>query len=629
VLPFAGAMDPTQIRRFQTEALAAAQLHHTNIVPVYSVGCERGVHYYAMQFIESHTLEAAIAERRELAAPKAGEDSSRDRAYIRTIANLGIQAAEALDHAHKVGIIHRDIKPANLLLDEAGNLWITDFGLARFQEDSGLTMTGDALGTLRYMSPEQALAKRGYLDHRTDIYSLGATLYELWTLRPAIEGSDRQELLRSIAQDEPVSARKHNPAIPRELETILLKAMSKEAGDRYATAQELADDLLGFLEDKPIKAKRPTPMERAAKWAKRHRTLVSAAAILLVLVALMLAVSTVLISHEQSRTRHALDAAQEQRRLAEVQTAEVRAQRVRAEANFDKALGVLAEWLIDTSDRENPSRRHQLTDKQRWLAGEVIRFYRGLLEQIHRDPATRLEPLEEGALYGYMAMVHSVLGDVSGMGEAYGKSLEFHHIAAEADTDDWSGWWQLGQIHGHFGRGLDDLGRPCEAAEQFRHAEECFVRAARLAPRIATPLHYLSRLLATCPRTQIRNPVRAVELAERATSLEPRTAPAWRALGMAHCAAGHDDEAIAALERSIELRSGGSGYDWFFLAIAHARRGDRDQARGWYVKAVAWMEGLSPLDSELRRFRDEAAALLGQAESTKHETRGVATPKPD
>ena len=196
------------------------------------------------------------------------------------VAALGIQAAEALDHAHKYGIVHRDIKPANLLLDVEGNLWITDFGLARLQDDAGLTITGDLLGTLRYMSPEQALAKRGYLDHRTDIYSLGATLYELLTLRPAIDGQDRQEVLRKIAQDEPTPLRRLNPAIPRELETILLKAMSKEPGSRYDTAQELADDLRHFLEHRPIRARRPSLAERAAKWAHRHRTIVASAVVI-------------------------------------------------------------------------------------------------------------------------------------------------------------------------------------------------------------------------------------------------------------------------------------------------------------------------------------------------------------
>jgi serine/threonine protein kinase len=309
VLPFAAAMDPTQLRRFQTEAQAAAQLHHTHIVPVYSVGCERGVHYYAMQFIEGQTLAQAIAECWRMENPTATETptpaprsatpspSSRTREFFRMVAALGIQAAEALDHAHKLGIVHRDIKPANLLLDVEGNLWVTDFGLARLQDDTGLTMTGDLLGTLRYMSPESAAggAQRGYLDHRTDIYSLGATLYELLTLHPAIDGQDRQDVLRKIADEEPTPPRRLDPAIPRELETILLKAMNKEPQSRYATAQELANDLERFLEHKPIRAKRPSLVERAAKWARRHRGVVASTAAVLMLAVAGLAVSAILI----------------------------------------------------------------------------------------------------------------------------------------------------------------------------------------------------------------------------------------------------------------------------------------------------------------------------------------------
>ena len=283
VLPFAAAMDPTQLRRFHTEALAAAQLHHTHIVPVYSVGCERGVHYFAMQFIEGQTLAQAIAERKRMdetpteryptatAIPPA-----RSKEHFRRAAGLGIQAAEALDHAHKVGIVHRDIKPANLLLDVQANLWVTDFGLARLRDDTGLTITGDLVGTLRYMSPEQALARRTLIDHRTDIYSLGATLYEMMTLQPAIDGQNRQEILCKIAQEEPAPPRRLNPAIPRELETILLKAMNKEPASRYATAQDLADDLRQFLDDKPIRARRPSLWEQTFKWARRHRTAVAA-----------------------------------------------------------------------------------------------------------------------------------------------------------------------------------------------------------------------------------------------------------------------------------------------------------------------------------------------------------------
>ncbi|MDZ4780179.1 MAG: protein kinase, partial [Planctomycetia bacterium] len=206
---------------------------------------------------------------------------------FRRIAEIGIQAAEALDHAHQMGIVHRDIKPSNLMLDERGKLWITDFGLARNQGGASMTMTGDLVGTLRYMSPEQALAKRITVDHRTDIYSLGVTLYELLTLQPAFPGPDREATLRQIAFDEPTTPRKLDRAIPEELETIVLKAMEKNPDDRYATAREVAEDLRRFLEHKPVKAKRPSLFKRMRKTARRHVTAVT-------LTSLMIAAVTVL-----------------------------------------------------------------------------------------------------------------------------------------------------------------------------------------------------------------------------------------------------------------------------------------------------------------------------------------------
>src|SRR5262249_35563686 len=149
-----------------------------------------------------------------------GLDPSRGAAYFRAVAELGVQAAAALDHAHEQGVVHRDVKPANLLLDGAGRLWVTDFGLARLPGDPGLTVTGDLVGTLRYMSPEQALAKRVVLDHRTDVYSLGATLYELLALRPPFAGENPQKLLRQITSQEPRPPRRWNRAVPAELETV-------------------------------------------------------------------------------------------------------------------------------------------------------------------------------------------------------------------------------------------------------------------------------------------------------------------------------------------------------------------------------------------------------------------------
>jgi serine/threonine protein kinase/Tfp pilus assembly protein PilF len=313
VLPFAATMDPRQLQRFHNEARAAASLDHPHIVHVHAIGCERAVHFYAMQFIEGQTLAAMIADLRQRGgrpaeaqpttphfpeqpepaaetAPWAAastERGPRDRAHFRRVAELGIQAAEALDYAHALGIVHRDVKPANLLVDGRGGLWVADFGLAHIQSDARLTLTGDLVGTLRYMSPEQALAKQVVVDYRTDVYSLGATLYELLTLEPAFGGCDRQELLRQIAFEEPKPPRRINKAIPAELETIIQKAMEKDPADRYATAKELAEDLRRFLADEPIRARRPGPVRRSAKWARRHPSPVVAAVVVLLMAGLL------------------------------------------------------------------------------------------------------------------------------------------------------------------------------------------------------------------------------------------------------------------------------------------------------------------------------------------------------
>src|SRR5262249_11345143 len=158
---------------------------------------------------------APAADTRSAAGP-ATVCSVRDPAHCRAVAQLGVQAALALEHAHGLGVVHRDVKPGNLLVDGRGHLWVTDFGLAQVLSDTKLTLTGDLLGTLRYMSPEQALARRGLVDHRTDIYALGATLYELLTLEPAVPGTDRLEVLRQIAQEEPRPPRRLNQAVPAE-----------------------------------------------------------------------------------------------------------------------------------------------------------------------------------------------------------------------------------------------------------------------------------------------------------------------------------------------------------------------------------------------------------------------------
>ena len=255
VLPISSAMDPRQIERFRIEGQAAATLDHPHIVPVFEIGCEKGIHFYAMRFVEGSSLAALVHAARSGESPACMSP--------REAARLAVQAADALAHAHGLGIVHRDIKPANLLLEPAGHLWVADFGLAHFMDGGDLTQTGDVIGTLRYLSPEQAKGRRK-LDARTDVYSLGATLYELVTLHPAFDGHDRHELLRQIVSEEPIPPRRLDPTIPRDLETILASAMAKEVDDRYGSATELADDLRRFLGGRPILARRPDAPTRAA-----------------------------------------------------------------------------------------------------------------------------------------------------------------------------------------------------------------------------------------------------------------------------------------------------------------------------------------------------------------------------
>jgi tetratricopeptide (TPR) repeat protein len=208
-----------------------------------------------------------------------------------------------LEHAHSLGIVHRDVKPGNLLVDATGKLWVTDFGLARFGPDAGLTMSGDLLGTLRYMAPEQALSHHGLVDHRADVYALGATLYELLTGRPAVAAAERAEVLRQIAFEEPTPLRKLDKAIPAELETIALKCLAKNPNERYATAGELADDLWRWLGDQTIKARPPSLRQKVAKWARRHQAVVWAAAVCAVVAVTALAASAGWVAQERAARR--------------------------------------------------------------------------------------------------------------------------------------------------------------------------------------------------------------------------------------------------------------------------------------------------------------------------------------
>ncbi len=258
VLWFAASSDQEAINRFAREATTIANLHHTNIVPIFAVGNQGGVNYYAMQLIDGNSLDKLSSLSPFVV------DADR-------VVDWGLQAAEALTHAHERGIVHRDIKPSNLMLDRSGRLWLTDFGLAKSSTDQTLSLAGAMLGTPRYMSPEQASTATHNIDHRSDIYSLGATLYELLAGRPVFDGDSPLTVIQQILSQEPPPLDKVQPNVPRDLATIVMKCLNKDRTDRYSSARDLAQDLRSVSEGRPIRARRTSKLEIAGKWLKRHQ----------------------------------------------------------------------------------------------------------------------------------------------------------------------------------------------------------------------------------------------------------------------------------------------------------------------------------------------------------------------
>ena len=329
--------------------------------------------------------------------------TAKRSAFFRTAVKLGLQAAEALDYAHHQGVVHRDVKPENLLLDAKGNLWVTDFGLAQFyEEDSNLTRTGDLLGTLRYMSPEQASGRAAVLDQRTDVYSLGLTIYELLTLERAIPGESREQLLRQITILEPKSPRSIDKSIPTELETILSKATAKEPSERYQTARALADDLRRFLLDEPIHARPPTLWDKSVKWTRRHKSLAASALAMLLVIAIGSFISMLLVAREQGKTKKAYDG-------EKLKSIEAEQQRIRAEKSSKQARDAVGFFTRIAADEMD---KLEFVNIRKTMLEASLAYYQAFLEERKDDPGIDAE------LEVARSRVTTILAELSA-GDAY------------------------------------------------------------------------------------------------------------------------------------------------------------------------------------------------------------------
>ena len=422
VNPLAAVSD-NQIVRFRREAEAAAGLHHTNIVPVFGIGEADGVHYFAMQLIDGVPLSefiqstrtdvcestqeqgqdnetsghqpsasfefnpvddsvatqivpqtemktlrscqdhqtpsgSALPEPSDMTADTTGQHTSVH--HFRKVAAMVRDVASALSYAHQHGVLHRDVKPSNLLLDPEGRVWVTDFGLARREDHEDVTRTGDLVGTLRYMAPEQF---DGLTDSRSDICSLGLTLYELLTLTPACTETRHGLVIKARTESPPPSPRSANPSIPVDLDTIVQKAAAIAPADRYQGAAELADDLQRFLDDRPISARRMRWHERLRRWGRRNPAvagLSTTAAILLMAVAVTFAVG-------QRRAQAAQGKAQQAQHAALAALAIAETERSRATGNLNLAIEAF-EQIIDRIAARGVSPSLAVTDGEEEVA---------------------------------------------------------------------------------------------------------------------------------------------------------------------------------------------------------------------------------------------------------------------
>jgi serine/threonine protein kinase len=398
--------DERKVQRFEREVRAVARLHHTNIVPVFGVGEQDGHPYYVMQFIDGKGLHAVVDELRcqaqadatqhaqdsVVASPstllesaKSSSASAAARMYFENVARIGIQAADALDYAHRHGVLHRDIKPSNLLIDHGGTIWVADFGLAKTRDDDDLTSTGDVVGTLRYLAPERL---QGRCDATADIYGLGLTLYELAAMRPAFGETDRLKLLDQVRHSDPPRLRSLVRRIPRDIETIIHKAVDRDPARRYPTASAMADDLRRFLDGWPIRARRVSAAERVVRWCRHNPGATASLAIFLVA-----AIASAAFAYRAMQSEAA------------------------ARRASDRALSALNTILHNEAD---PMFTEEMRPYRRSLVTEALRQAEGLVAEFESDPRSKPQLVKS---YFAMAKNQAEGGDLAGATATMDKGL--------------------------------------------------------------------------------------------------------------------------------------------------------------------------------------------------------------
>jgi serine/threonine-protein kinase len=437
-----------EARRLRNEAETAAGLDHPNIVPVYEVGEHGGQPFFSMKLVAGGSLAAARKDARDAA---------------RLVATV----ARAVHYAHQRGVLHRDLKPANILLDERGEPHVTDFGLARRAEaDSSLTQSGAPVGTPAYMAPEQAAGRRDAITTATDVHGLGAVLYALLTGRPPFRAETLLETLEQVKGREPEPPRASNPKVDRDLETVCLKCLQKEPGQRYPSALALAEDLERWLRGEPIQARPVGPAARLWRWCRRQPVPAALAAALLLAVAAGIA----LVVWQWRRAEDNLVEADDLRREAVAREAEV-------EAGFRLAHDAVKD--LSGFGRQGLLEAHGLEPLQRELLLKARAYYRTFLEQRGHDPALRYESAEASA---WVADLTRRIGAPAEALDAYRRALAQYDELARQEPDSIPLRRQRAKLHNHIGAVLDALGRRGEALDEVRRARALLDEGLRKWP---------------------------------------------------------------------------------------------------------------------------------------------------
>ncbi len=490
VLPLAAALDDRQITRFCNEAATMASLDHPHIVPVYAVGCENNIHFYAMRLIEGPSIDEVIRQQQDESTTTSNSESTGKNQLNdwRHAVQLAIDAADALHAAHEMGVVHRDIKPSNLMIDEKGRLCITDFGLAHCQMEEGLTRSGDVVGTAKYMSPEQAQGESAMVDGRSDVYSLAVTLYEMISLQAVHEGTEQVALSRLLNGNAPTPLRQLRPSLPRDLDVVVAKAMAMSRDDRYETAHAFANDLRCVLAGQPTAAKPPTAFDRILAWAVAHRR--SAATLMLIGAAAL--VTFAFSSARIAAAKHQSDEAATRARRNELL----------ARGAIDNLGSKMAELLSDIPSAE-PVRRE--------LLRQTLDYYQQLATDtqpgdstIHRDLAIHYGKI--GALQRDLGLARDAVESLRQSESLYSQLVAANAREARDGDNDLAMEWATSQ---------NNLADALRQASQAREASDWFAKSiaeyrrllqktdqtssshAEIERRLAASLNNLGLLLAS------------------------------------------------------------------------------------------------------------------------------------